>query len=329
MLGPPSMRTTTMGIFAITLAAAACMPTQLPYDDDSTNNDKCEHKREDVVISSRDDVLDLPDSCFTVSQNTVTIEASELTNLQDLKNLREVGRLVIKSNPFLETTEGLKDLRVLSELRVEDNAELFELPGFTGTQVLDRIYLIDNPHLAHLTGLANVKVIKGEFAIQGETNLGDLVNAWGGSESMSLLEGIGNFKLLNTKGLTTSGVQLLKTVATDILIQGNQDLVSLGELKLLSDVGGHFTIQDNPNLEHLNAFTLKFQTVGGTLTISHNDKLDSVFDMQWIYKVGGSLIVTYNPQLSKCRAEKMDETVVEVGGDVDIGDNSPSYDPCE
>ena len=51
--------------------------------------------------------------------------------------------------------------------------------------------------------------------------------------------------------------------------------------------------------------------------------------MQWIYKVGGSLIVTYNPQLSRCRAEKMDQTVVEVGGDVDIGDNSAAYDPCE
>ena len=256
--------------------------------------DGCEQLDHDVVVTSADDAAGLPERCFTASGYTVTVAGSSLEDLRPLHGLREVGRLILESNPALKTTEGLADLRVLSELRVEDNAVLVALPGFGRTEVLDRVALVDNPQLADLSGLAQVKVIKGELAIEGASALGDLEDAWRG---VSLLEGIGTLKILDTSGLRTSGVPLLSTVASDFLVQGNLDLQSLGGFSRLSDVGRHFTIQANPVLEDLGAFTLKFQTVGGCLTVRDNPRLsaESVEQfMAWIYKVGGCVNVANN-----------------------------------
>ena len=244
----------------------------------------------DVVVTSRDDLADMPRPCFTVPGHTVTVEASELEELSGLDGLREVRRLVIRGNPSLLTTEGLTKVRVLSELRVEDNPVLFELTGLSATEALDRLSLVDNPHLAHLSGLAKLKVIQGELSIEGESNLGDLEHAWGGGEAPSLLEQVGAFRVLETRGLQSAGLPLLKQVTADLLIQGNQDLQSLGTFTMLSEVGGNFVIQANPVLATVNTFTLKLQRIGGCLVIKDNPSLESIFDFQWVHAIGCQMI---------------------------------------
>ena len=65
-----------------------------------------------------------------------------------------------------------------------------------------------------------------------------------------------------------------------------------------------------------------------SLAGADNNLLADVYDLENLYSVGGSLILTYNPLLSICRAEDLDEFIEQVGADVDIGDNSADYDPC-
>ena len=312
------MRTTIMLALGVTLAA--CMPTEVG-DDNSCNNDQYMTVMHDIFVSSQDDVDALPRTCFTVPMNTVTVRASQLTDLQALKNLKETRRLIIESNSQLESTEGL-NANVTAEIIIEDNDTLFEFSGTEATQVLDRVSIANNPRLTHISGLANLKIIKGELNISGPSNIETL-------DRFDILEGLGSLKVMNTTGIQSVALPLLKQVLTDVIIDGNENMTTLGRFGYLGEVGGHVHIQNNPVLLDTNGFTLKFQKIGGTLMVHNNAVLESVYDLQWVYTVGGSLIITWNPNLSRCRAEDMKNTVVEVGADVDVGDNSPLWEPCE
>ena len=302
-------------------AALACMPTPLDTEDTSSNNDNCVEVMQDLIIENEADVLALPQRCFNVKLNSVYVNYSDREDLAALANLREVKSLRIEGNTLLRSTAGLVRVKVTQELFVADNPQLVDIVGLDPTEELERVTIASNGSLADVFGLRNVKRITRELRVEGASNLDSLIG-------FEHLEEAGAVRLQDTTGIGAVGLELLDKVAGNLTITRNADLGHIGGLGYLSSVGGDLTIESNPGLRRIDGFTAEFTTVMGSVKVSDNAILEDTRDLQNLYTVGGSLICTYNPLLSKCRASDLQYFVEDVAQDVDVGDNSPNWDQC-
>jgi hypothetical protein len=318
--------TTTELALGVALVLAGCVPTQVDDEGEGSDNDEqCRLYEQDLQIFSMDDVLALePMPCLLVRNHALVIE-STLSSLEGLEKIREVRALRVQNNEALIDLHGLERLKVTGEIVLADNRNLRDIGGIVPEPQLEKIELSRNPSLRDLTPLRGVEILQGKLLVEGGIGVENL-------GQLERLQRVGELTVQNTWGLSAITLRNLERVSGGMKIAFNQDLIQLADdesgFGSLSSVEGDLTLQANDVLQLTNGFTAKFQTVGGSLVITDNTLLADVYDLENLYSVGGSLIITYNPLLSICRAEDLDEFIEQVGADVDIGDNSPDYDPC-
>jgi hypothetical protein len=212
-------------------------------------------------------------------------------------------------------------LRVKGELVVADNPILVDVVGLQPTEILEKVTLARNPALRDISGLANVKGLSFELRVEGASNLDTL-------DGFYRLEEAGSVVIRDTTGLGWVGLPTLTKVLRHITIEGT-DLAYLDGFGSLTEIGGNFIIRRNPVLREANGPTALFKDIMGGLTITMNDALSNTQDFQNLTKIGGALEITHNPQLSRCRADDLRYYIEDINADlIDVGDNSPNWDPC-
>jgi hypothetical protein len=348
------MRPRIEPLHALLIAAAGmlgCMPTDVDYTANADVSGDCPTLA-DTRISSATAARNLPQSCFKVA-GTLEIRSPDLLDLEAFQYLREVNNLVVQDNAQLRSMAGLDHVRVIQRVQIDNNALLEDVVGLEGTETLEQLTITKNPLLRSISGLRQLKQV-GASGAEFRENGGpvDLQEL----ESLNRVEG--SLQIRDNTGMQTLKTGRPLDAVGDLIITGNRSVEKVGfettaingsltighnealsifdGFRNLTTLSGDMTIEQNAALIDFEGFSASFTAIGRNLKVDNNPVLDDVYDLAInLISIGGSVTVTNNILLSACRAE--DFTVVDedggfleqVGGLIDIGDNSAVWDPCD
>jgi len=253
----------------------------------------------------------------------VTIQVSEITNLNGLSVLTSIGgNLYIYSNDALASLTGLDNLTYIgSDLHIYNNNALTNLAGLDNlVSIGGELLIFDNDDLTSLTGL------------EGLTSIGDYL-------SISANDALTNLSGLNNLDIESIG---------DLTIAGNHSLSSCNEQIIcdyLASPNGSINIYDNATgcdspIEVANAcgitlqclpfgnyyflsqadiddFQLDFPNctaLQGDVTINGND-ITNLLGLDSFTSIGGDLEI-YNPPLTRLTGLN---NLTSIGGNLVIG----------
>lgn len=345
-------------IHALHIAAAGlvglfgCMPTDVNYMASADVSGDCQTLSGDTRISSANDARSLPQSCFKVP-GTLEIRTADLLDLQPFKYLREVNNLVVQDNAQLRTMAGLDHVRVVKRIQIDNNPLLEEVVGLEGTEVLEHLTITKNPLVISLAGLRQLKQV-GIAGMElrengGPADMQDFESLGRIDGSLQIRDNSGMRSLHNTRPLDAVGdlvitgnrtLERLKLEVTAIngslTVSYNEALTVFDGFRRLATMTGDLTVEQNAALVDLEGFSASITAIGRNVKIDYNPVLADVYDLAVnLISIGGSVTVTNNILLSACRAEAFtlaDEDggfLEQVGGLIDVGDNSAEWLPCD
>ncbi len=250
---------------------------------------------------------------------TLFINGSDITNLDSLHLVTEVGSLVINSTN-ITSMRGLNALqKVAGGVSISFCPNLTEMFGLEALQSTGDIYLAVNAKLATLQGMNGLKYVKGAFQISDNDVLLSLQGLEGldsvagqlkveGNAFLQTLEGLGNLRsagdirIQNNSSLySLTDFNNLSKVPGGIVIYINAALTSLGDFPKLKEVGTRFYISVNPALQslqglHLESLTADSVDFGFGLYITDTQAKD-LHGLESLTSIQGRLYIGYNPQL--------------------------------
>jgi hypothetical protein len=348
------MRDSIELLTALAFAAGllGCMPTDVGYMPQPDVSGDCQTLAGDTRITSASSARSLPQTCFQIA-GTLEVRTPDLLDLEPLRYLREVDALVIQDNAQLRTLQGLDHVRVVKRLQIDNNPLLEEAIGLEGTRSLEQLAVSKNPLLVSIAGLRQLQTVGAggmelrdnggpstleEFEtlerVEGPLQIKDN----GGMISPKTarpLDAVGDLVVTGNRALEKLEFETL-AINGSLTIGRNQALTTLGGFRSLSTLTGDLTVEQNPALVNLNGFSASFTAIGRNLKIDNNAVLADVYELAVnLISISGSVTVTNNILLSGCRAEAFtlaDEDggfLEQVGGLIDVGDNSALWDPCD
>lgn len=262
-----------------------------------------------LTLSSQADVDNFPQTmngCTVLC--ALTIEGSDITNLDGLHVLQSVGFLQLSFNSVLTDISGLSNLTTIGGttcyrqgLTIEWNNSLSSLDGLTSlTQVDGPVTISGNTMLSDVKGLSQLTSI-GTLDISRNASLLDVNDL----SALTRIEGglivSGNPGLYDVNGLSN-----VTTIGGPLVIDLNDALATLG-LSDLTHIEQFVSITYNydlasltglSNLEHIGQLT----GTGQSLEIMFNDDLESLDGLQGLDTVPGILTVEGNGSLENIDA---------------------------
>ena len=128
-----------------------------------------------IHISSKEDYTLFSEKKYKIILGNLTIQHTDLKNLKGLESLTSVGALILRNNPFLESTEGMDNLiSISSDLIISDNPLLKEITFFNITKIEGDLCIRRNTSLSSLRGLQNINSVGRRLVIDDRYSLRDL-----------------------------------------------------------------------------------------------------------------------------------------------------------
>jgi hypothetical protein len=175
---------------------------------------------------------------------SLVVRSTNLVTLSGFESVRRVGAdlvmdaVVLSDNPRLANVTALGELTSLvASLSVRNNPELTSLAGLDRLRDTSDITILGNALLAEIGGLTE---LEQAISITIASNV-SLVSA-----SFPNLLGVGSFSITTNPVLASIGLPLLAS-AENLTISGNDELLTVGTLSELDDVGS-LIISGNPKL---------------------------------------------------------------------------------
>ncbi|MBN8229269.1 leucine-rich repeat domain-containing protein [Corallococcus macrosporus] len=181
--------------------------------------------------------------------------------------------LLVEDNPMLPTLEGLEAVQprdsvslrannamvepgvlphvtvLRGSLFIEDHLRMDRTPFVNLSQVHGDVHLTNNPAMGGPFGLEQLVRVDGTLALR-ENALLERLQPLGQLTSVGMLEIVGNPRLPDTTGLERLAS------ADRIYIQGNKELVSVGDMPALERVGDGFVVKANEKLQRVHHLPL-------------------------------------------------------------------------
>jgi hypothetical protein len=230
--------------------------------------------------------------------DTTFADATSLTEIDALANLRTVGGSLVMRAPYVTTLSGLQSLRAIG-----------------------RDFFIDQPvELGDLSGVRSLRAIGGDLRIAATYRFTsiyglDALETIGGSLELSGNAAIPVFHEALPK-VTCVGGQI--TIKEPNLWHEQLDL-----LPALERVGGAVTIQGHPWLRTITMLK-NVAYIGGALEVRNNESLEQL-DLGSLQALDGFLWVTHNPRLEECPLIELADSIG-AGAMSEIHDNSRLFD---
>ena len=300
------MRFTTLFLLAAAAVAPACVgevggDRKPGHDTTPTQGDpSCAKVEKDVTIRSAADMAALPRTgCYDL-YGKLTLQGQAITSLAGLAEINSVDELDL-DHTALTAIDTKRSLGIYGRLTVTGNAKLANLQKLSFEIPSTGILIDGNPLLTSLDPLGldepKLEEIDGDVAITGNAALTRIP--------------LGNLAKL-TGGLTVSSNAQLAAIELGRLAQvghveisSNAALTSLGAMAALYRVTGSVTIDANPRLADLAAFTTSLKFIDLGLTITHNTALTDLGALKHLALVG-AITITDNQNLVNCRALEVD-----------------------
>jgi len=249
-----------------------------------------------------------------------------LVSLSGLQGLTSVaGDLMVVDNDALTSLRGLHGLiEVGGSLRIEDNAELRSLLFLQELTTLGAdLSLTNNPHLptceaehfrdrliaggwagtATIAGnddlaacpCPDAEIWLGDYQIQNAEDLGALSGHW-------LVDG--DLRIQGSDLTDLTGLECLRVIDGDLIIEGNSALTGLTGLDRLESVGGGVALVSNDSLTSIAALERLVDVgvgdqfggyfpseTGDSLTVAGNTQLENLVGLQGLTRVPGNISI--------------------------------------
>lgn len=301
-----------------------------------------------VVVAANDHLTSLAGLSLQQIGTTFLIQGnSALTDLSALTSLTHIGSIQIVNNNGLIDLVGLLPFTQLANLLISSNASLTSLHGLENVQAFNSLVVKSNSALTSVDGLEQVR--KGTvWEISGNSSLQDIsipaleklderllinTNVELTSIDLPMLVSVaGTFQfdadpvltsitaphLLLTGSLQFQDVPSLDTVtmpklnfATESVLFINVQKLVAPELTSLSEIGADLNV-DTTNIELFTGLTA-LESVGGNMTVNHNNALTGFSGLSSFTHVGGNLKITSNGVLSSLNAQSFASSLTIAG----------------
>lgn len=256
--------------------------------------------------------------CVTMT-GSLTISGADITNLDSLHQLTEVGALHIQQtnaanleglssltrvhgilniywNYGLTTLHGIEQLTKVGELTIYNNDLLASIQGINNLQVVEgRTWIADNDVLLSLNGLNLLDSIRGQLWIEENAMLQNL-------SGLDNLISADQVRIEQNESLySLTGLSNLTTVPNGVIIFLNLGLVNLGNFEKLEHVGQQFWITFNPLIESLEGLHIKTIT-GAPIGFDHGllitqTKITDLHGLESLERVEGRIYIGQNVNL--------------------------------
>jgi hypothetical protein len=233
----------------------------------------------------------------TELEGNVTIEGSDITNLNGINNLSSIGGTLEIQGSSLTDLSGLEGLTSIgSSFVIQNNLALPDLSGLQGIASIGGSLIISYNDLGTLWGLASLTTVGEDLVIGHEQNLITLT----GLESLSFIGG--NLSVYTTSHLANlTGLANLSTIGGSLYIESNQQILNLTGLEGLTSVGKHVGIRYNYHLISLLGLD-NLTSIGGDLSIGMNyggnPVLVNITALEGLNSIGGGLMINHNDVLN-------------------------------
>ncbi len=272
----------------------------------------------DITLSSQAEV-DAFGPC-TVWDGNITIEGTDITNLNSLSGLIEItGYLIIQNCPQLGNLDGLNELTstgshfaILSSQQLENVDAMTQLSFVGGDFVI-----IENSQLINVDGFSALTTIQGQIIVSDNAMLQNL-------NGLSAISYVGtSVEFYNNDQLTSISILTGQTeINGSLTIVGNDQLTHFNGLSNVESVQSTLVVIDNPSLTSIQG--LASLQSGSTLVIDGNDELKDLNPLSNLSVLSGGLFVENNNNLSNCCGLFPILSNNGVSGDITI-ENNPSF----
>jgi hypothetical protein len=301
-------RFATLTLFVFTSLVAACLGdvggSRRPgpgSGETTTPGGPCDKVDNDVTIRSPADMAALPKAACYDIYGKLTLQGQAITSLAGLNAINSVSELDL-DHTAITAIDTKHPLGIYGKLTLTGNTKLTNLKQLSFETASTGILIDGNTALTSLDalGLADPKLeeVDGDVAITGNTALTQIP--------------LGNLTKL-TGALTVSGNAALTSLelgklagAGHVEISDNAKLATLGAMSALYRVSGSVTIDNNPALTGLAAFTTSLKYIDQTLTISNNAALTDLGALKHVALIN-AITITNNTNLVSCRATEVDK----------------------
>jgi hypothetical protein len=321
------------GLVAITSFTTACVGeaggSRKPGPRDpvtTTDSTTCTKVEKDVIVRTAADMTALPKTgCYDI-YGKLTLQGSGVTSLAGLNGINSVNELDL-DHTNLATIDTKRPLGIYGKLSVTGNAKLTSLKQLSFETASTGILIDGNAALVTLDalGLDEPKLgeIDGDLAITGNAvvtaiplkNLTKVTgavtisgNAAVKTVDLSTLATTGHVELADNPQLTSLTGFAATAINGDFAVRNNTQLTTLGTMSSLYRVSGNLTIDGNPALTSLAAFTTSVKFVDQMLTVTNNQNLSDLGALKHLQLVG-AITITNNQNLVTCRAMEIDRCV--------------------
>jgi len=238
----------------------------------------------DLVFSSQtaiDNFIIQYPHCTSISGN-VSVQGTDITNLDGLSNLESVGgNLLIVRNSSLTNIDGLSNLESIGgELHINLNSSL-----------------------TNLDGLSSLESIGGDLYIQNNSSLPNI-------DGLSSLENVGAISIWSNSSLTNiDGLSSLESIGGVLFIVQNSSLTNVDGLSSLKSIGGRLSILSNSQLTDISGLSNIAPGSIDRLEITDNPVL-SVCDLPNFCTYLGNPAATHPRNISGNAADCISEAAV-------------------
>nr|WP_295924195.1 T9SS type A sorting domain-containing protein [uncultured Dyadobacter sp.] len=290
--------------------------------------------------------------CPNITLGNVTINGNNITNLDGLSNVRNIGgNLNMGNNPLLADLDGLTNLSSIGgNLLLVDNPAMTNLDGFASlAEIGGDVFLLGNASCTNFDGLSALLSIGGNLLITNNTSLTDI----SGLQNLdpSTIGGVAGLGIAGNPKLSVCNMpnfcEYLSDASRPRTISDNLgncfDDTALTAACALACPWGNFTFSSQSDLDEfatryshctdiiLNNVTISgsditslsslsnVTTINGNLTIRDNAALGQLTGLGSVASVGGALVIERNALLKTLNGLN---SLAGIGGNLYVSNNS-------
>jgi len=279
------------------------------------------------VLISQSMVDDFYSSGCRIVTGSLTIQGSDITNLDGLSRLKSIGgALSFRDNDNLINISGLSELTSIGgPLVIEKNPALISINGLASLNSVGSWLVIrENDHLTSVSGLSKLTSIEDNLQISNNSvleiidGLSSLTSVGGPlqiSNNDELISIAGLSGLISIEGLSISNNIALPNIDALSGLESVRFSVEIGDNNELSNISlpGLTSLEYNLVISGNNVLTTidlsSLNSIGGDLLIKENNALNSIAGLSGLISIEGSLEIVNNSALTNIDALSSLESV--------------------
>jgi hypothetical protein len=260
----------------------------------------------DVTLTSQAEVDEFGENGYTIVTGSFAVVSSDsfltdITNLDGLKQLTEVGSDFFIGSSRMENLDALSNLKsVGGYITILGNSNLSSIDILNEMTEIKSDVLITNNPVTEIIGFRNVTSIDGDLELRQM----DALVTISGFNKLNTINGLFRFQSLISIS-DFSGFSALSSVGGGLDIFGSS-ITDLDAFGSLSSIGGSISLRGNVFLENIDGLS-NLITIGGDLNLDSNssalndnftDGLKNLDGFVNLESVGGEVSIRSNKLLT-------------------------------